>query len=232
MAETATTTPDAAKDDTGAASQVEQAAGGQKAEAEPKDTPQEPDPVAELISEIGEKETETPAAVGAPEQYGEFKVPDGYTLDDTLIGEFKPLAKELNLPQETAQKLVEFSTKLLDKWAADGAKYLADRNAGWVKSLRDDPEIGGAKLSDANKTAVATAKRFGGEQLLADLADADEYKSGVILRPSVVRFLNNVAKATKEGGVITGAGSGKPASNEAEALRRMYPNSPELRFGD
>jgi len=46
------------------------------------------------------------AAKGAPEKY-EFKVPEGFTLDQALVDQFTPIAKELNLSQDKAQKLVD-----------------------------------------------------------------------------------------------------------------------------
>jgi len=48
---------------------------------------------------------------GAPEKYEAFKVPEGVTIDETAATEFGALAKELNLTQENAQKLVDYQIK-------------------------------------------------------------------------------------------------------------------------
>ena len=48
---------------------------------------------------------------GAPEQYAEFALPEGFQVDTAVMDEFKGLAKELNLPQATAQKLVDLQAK-------------------------------------------------------------------------------------------------------------------------
>jgi hypothetical protein len=49
-------------------------------------------------------ETEEPAEPVVPEEYV-FEVPEGVVLDETLVGAFTPIAKELGLTQESAQKL-------------------------------------------------------------------------------------------------------------------------------
>ncbi len=56
-----------------------------------------------------ENKEEKPA--GAPEQYEAFKVPEGVTIDETAATEFGTLARELNLTQENAQKLVDYQIK-------------------------------------------------------------------------------------------------------------------------
>ena len=43
---------------------------------------------------------------GAPESY-EFKAPEGTQFDDAVIGAFSEVAKELNLPQDQAQKVLD-----------------------------------------------------------------------------------------------------------------------------
>ena len=49
-----------------------------------------------------------------PAEYAEFTLPEGFDKSEsyeTQVGEFKTLAKELNLSQEQAQKLVDFHAK-------------------------------------------------------------------------------------------------------------------------
>ena len=43
---------------------------------------------------------------GAPESYTDFKLPEGFSADAKLIDSFKAAAKDMNLSQENAQKLV------------------------------------------------------------------------------------------------------------------------------
>src|SRR5258705_2652378 len=69
--------------------------------------------------------TETPPT-GAPEKYGDWKLPEGYALDTGVSEDGSKLFKELNLTQDQAQKLVDFysehairsSKEVLDAWTA------------------------------------------------------------------------------------------------------------------
>ncbi|MGO8944260.1 MAG: hypothetical protein ACLQJ7_11380, partial [Syntrophobacteraceae bacterium] len=49
-----------------------------------------------------------PPVAKAPSEYAEFTIPEGTTLDEQTATEFKGLAKELDLTQEQAQKLLDF----------------------------------------------------------------------------------------------------------------------------
>lgn len=51
---------------------------------------------------------ETPP--GAPEKYA-FTAPEGQELDTSALAQFEPVARELNLTQEQAQKLVDVYPK-------------------------------------------------------------------------------------------------------------------------
>lgn len=53
---------------------------------------------------------ETPP--GAPEKYA-FTAPEGQELDTSALAQFEPVARELNLTQEQAQKLVDVYPKVL-----------------------------------------------------------------------------------------------------------------------
>ena len=68
---------------------------------------------------------------GAPESYSDFTLPDGFTWDDARKGEATTLFKELNLPQESAQKLVDAYCKAMkDQAAAQEAELMAYRKKG------------------------------------------------------------------------------------------------------
>src|SRR6266849_9161845 len=70
------------------------------------------------------KEGEAPkpeVTTGAPEKYTDFTVPEGFKFDATALTEAQAVFKELNLSQESAQKLVNtYSKQVL---AATSAPY-------------------------------------------------------------------------------------------------------------
>jgi uncharacterized protein (DUF4415 family) len=53
--------------------------------------------------------------VGAPEKYDEYKVPEGVALDKAVLDKFNTVAKELNLTQDQAQKLVDMQVSSLQE---------------------------------------------------------------------------------------------------------------------
>lgn len=155
---------------------------------------------------------------GAPEKY-EFKVPEGVQLDEALITEFTPVAKELNLDNESAQKLVDLYTKtrtadtqkLYDAWAQTHEK--------WVGEAKADKEIGGANF-DANiavaKKAMTAASLGGGEKLVEALN-----VTGAGNHPEIIRFFYKVGKLMSDDKFDTGKSQSGAPVDKAAAL---YPS--------
>src|SRR5258708_29808480 len=61
----------------------------------PKPESKEGDPKPEVKEPDGEKQPQ-----GAPEKYADFKLPDGYKMDETASKEVTAMFKELNLSQD------------------------------------------------------------------------------------------------------------------------------------
>src|SRR5215510_15197665 len=61
-----------------------------------------------LINEPAGSVVNQPVKTGAPTEYAEFKVPDGYTLDGQVNTDAKSMFKAMGLTQEHAQQLVDF----------------------------------------------------------------------------------------------------------------------------
>ncbi len=75
---------------------------GQKATA-PKDSPAaEPATESKAADNVTETKAETPKA---PEKY-EFKAPEGREFDSEVVKNFSEVARELNLTQDAAQKIL------------------------------------------------------------------------------------------------------------------------------
>lgn len=152
---------------------------------------------------------------GAPEKY-EFKVPDGVQLDEALVGEFTPIAKELNLDNAAAQKLVDLYTKA----QVDSHKKLTDSWAStheqWVGEIKADKEIGGVNF-DANiataKKAMTAAQLGGGKELTEALN-----LTGAGNHPAVVRFFYKVGKLMVDDKFDTGKSQSSTPENKASAL--------------
>jgi len=83
-------------------------------------------------------------------EYAEFKMPEGVHLDESALNEFKPVAQELGLNQEQAQKLVDLYAKnitAVNQQVDEQAKaFLAERTEKWNQAIGADKDFGGEKL--------------------------------------------------------------------------------------
>ena len=159
------------------------------------------------------KADEKPA--GAPETYETFSVSEGMTLDQAAVDAFTPVARDLNLTQEQAQKLVDLHAEQAQTWLQGLYDAHAKQRADWVAAAKADGEIGGADHADKVAVAKDALKRFGTPELTTALED-----SGLGSHPEVVRFFHRVGKAIADDAVVLPTTSGGPRSP-----RSLYPNS-------
>lgn len=145
---------------------------------------------------------------GAPEAY-EFKAPEGTQFDEAVIGAFSEVAKELNLPQDAAQKVLDKVSPVI---AARQAEQLSAAREEWAVATKADKEIGGDKLAEN----LAYAKKARDTFTTPEFRDLLE-KSGLGNHPEVIRVFVKVGKATSEDGFVTGGGKTAPAD-----ARRLY----------
>ena len=146
---------------------------------------------------------------GAPESY-EFKAPEGVQFDDALIGAFSEVAKDLNLPQEQAQKVLD---KMAPVMQARQLEQLQAARADWAESAKTDKEFGGEKLAENLGMAKKALDTFATPELRALLNE-----SGLGNHPEVIRMFYRTGKAISEDRVVTGQGG---AANQGDA-RRLY----------
>lgn len=144
---------------------------------------------------------------GAPETYEDFTAPEGYNLTSELVGEFKTLAKDLNLTQEQAQKLIELDVK---RHQSTG-DALQQASAEWAESAKTDAEFGGDKLPESLASAKKALDAFGTPELRTLLNE-----TGLGNHPDVIRFMVRAGKAISEDGFVSGArGAGNAASAQS-----------------
>jgi hypothetical protein len=168
----------------------------------------------EAKTEEGTKEGDKPA--GAPEAYEAFKMPEGYALDEQLLGEFTPVLKELNLSQEAAQKVMDFAPKLIEKTVAETQAAVLDQvgladHATWAASAKADKEFGGEQFAANLATAKKAIDAFGTPELRDVLR-----KTGLGNHPEVLRAFYRAGKAISEDSFVPG---GKTTTTESTATR-------------
>lgn len=139
------------------------------------------------------KDTAADKAQGAPEAYADFTLPEGMELDTAILGEFKDFAKELNLPQDKAQKIVDFQTKLAAKQAEEYQAAVTKQGEAWATAVKNDPELGGENYDKSVASAVKVIQAFGDDGL-RDLLN----NSGLGNHPALFKFCHRVSQAISE----------------------------------
>ncbi|HGM6654497.1 MULTISPECIES: peptidase [Serratia] len=124
----------------------------------------------------------------APEKY-EFTPPEGQELDANALAVFEPIAKELGLSQEQAQKLVDIYPQIQQQQAEAWSKQVSD----WGEQVKADKEIGGDKFNASVGAAQRALDQFGNPELREYLN-----ASGLGNHPALVRFCAKVGKAMAE----------------------------------
>ncbi|EMM3172380.1 peptidase [Serratia marcescens] len=124
----------------------------------------------------------------APEKY-EFTPPEGQELDANALAVFEPVAKELGLSQEQAQKLVDIYPQIQQQQAEAWSKQVSD----WGEQVKADKEIGGDKFNASVGAAQRALDQFGNPELREYLN-----ASGLGNHPALVRFCAKVGKAMAE----------------------------------
>lgn len=130
---------------------------------------------------------------GAPEAYEDFKLPDGMEMDADVLGEFKNLAKELNIPQAKAQQLIDFQTQLASKQAEQYQAAVTKQAQDWAASIKSDPEVGGENYDKSVASAIKVIQSFG-DPALTELLNT----SGLGNHPALFKFCHRISAAISE----------------------------------
>lgn len=148
------------------------------------------------------------SAVAAPEKY-EFKTAEGQELDAEAVKAFEPIAKELNLSNEQAQKLVDvYGSKIMPHVMKQIDEQWSRQSEQWAEQVRADKDLG----SDASIGAAQKAMdKFGSPELKQYLTE-----TGLGNHPELVRIFANIGKAMSEDGLVTGNSGG--AKSAADVL--------------
>ena len=139
-------------------------------------------------SETSEQETKE----GAPETY-EFndKVADAPdVLDPEVLTAFGEVAKELDLPQEAAQKVLD---KVAPVIQARQAEQVEKARIDWAEESKSDQEFGGETFETNLEVAKTALNAFGTDPFKQLLSE-----SGLGNHPEVIRFMYRAGKAISE----------------------------------
>lgn len=152
---------------------------------------------------------------GSPENY-DFKPPEGRNYDPEVMKVYTEVAKELNLSQDAAQKLL---SKLGPPVEARQARELEQLRTVWTNDSKADTEFGGERLTENLAIAKKSLDQFGTPGLLSLLNE-----SGLGNHPEIIRFFYRAGKAIGEDKFVGGGQGGKnSAKSNADYAASLYP---------
>lgn len=171
------------------------------------DKPQDDKP-ADGDKPADKPEDEEQKQEGAPEKY-EFTAGEGVELDSEALKDFEPVARDLNLTNEQAQKLVDAYPKILAGVQQRQAEAWQKQTEGWAETVKADKEIGGDKLTANLSAAQRALDQFGTPEL-------KEYLEGTGLgnHPELVKAFIKIGKAMSEDGMVDGSNQGQRSAAE------------------
>lgn len=151
----------------------------------------------------------------------ELAVPDDMPIPDDMKAPLTEFIAENKMSKEQAQKVIDLGVKMqqqnLDIWTKTKGE--------WRKAAESDPEIGGANLKPTLNRVNNAIRKFAGNETQLKEFQQDLILLGLGNKPSFIRFMNNVAKATGNDSAAGNSGGGAPNGDDFEAkAKRMYPN--------
>lgn len=183
-----------------------------KAEADKQAAIDAADPAK--VAEAAAKAEADKNAAKVPEAY-EFKAPEGMVLDPAQVEAFTPVAKELGLTNDQAQKLVDLQVAA----TTASAKRWTDQVTAWGEEAKADPEFGKQNFGKSTAAVAKALDKFGSPEARKALDD-----SGMGNHPALLKLFRAVGLAMGEDGFATGnSGGGGTPRTAAEIL---FPNHP------
>ena len=192
MTEAATTTEGNASQDAGSA----QPTGGEQNATQQQADGTQNQQDGQQSSDAGNSDANNEAPKGAPEKY-EFTAPEGREYDPGVLNAYSEVAKELNLPQEAAQKMIDKIAPLIE---ARQIERIESVRTEWAEASKGDQEFGGDKLNENLAVAKKALDKFGSPELRTLLN-----QSGLGNNPEVIRFMYRAGKSISEDTFVGGS---------------------------
>ena len=188
------------------------------AQSEPAQQPvadHEPTPAEYGKPEPTGDKPEPEAKAEIPEKY-EFTAPEGTELDSKAVELFEPVARELGLSNDQAQKLAGLWPQLQEQMQQRQAESWGQQVEKWAADTKADKEIGGEKLTVSVGHAQKALDTFASKEF-REFLDS----TGLGNHPEMVRAFAKVGKLMSEDSFVTGQGNGSPKNDLVEAF---YPS--------
>lgn len=133
----------------------------------------------------------------APEKY-EFTAGKDQELDAEAVAAFEPIARELGLSNEQAQKIVDvYGSTIMPQIMKQQNEAWQKQTTEWAETVKADKELGSTEsIGNAQKAM----DQFGTPELKQYLND-----SGLGNHPELFRIFSRIGKAMSEDGFVSGS---------------------------
>jgi len=153
----------------------------------------------------------------------QIKLPEGVKLDTGLFDAFKPIAKDLGLKSEGAQKLVDLFVTAQQNAEKTRVEQHAERVTKWAEEARADKEIGNTNWDASVKAGQLALRKIGSPELAALLNE-----TGLGNHKAVIGFFARVGKSLSEDSLSgTSAGAVPGQTPDLATLLYTHPTSPK-----
>lgn len=174
----------------------------------------------------GEQATPEFKILGAPEAY-EFTPPEGSNFDNEVIGELSSVAKELDLSQGAAQKLVDrLAPKIAERAAVAQQQAIDALQTEWRNMSSADKEFGGEKLNENLAVADKALNTYGTPELRALMKAFDPVKNptgmGLGNNPEIIRAFYRAGLNLNEDKFVPGGT--RPVAATRDPATALYGN--------
>lgn len=185
------------------------------------EAPKAPESIlGEVKPEAAKPDAVTPTVkVDVPEAYS-FTMPDGMEVDKPLADAFTPVAKELGLSNEQANKLASVYAGHVQAETKQLAEAWVKQNETWQGELKADPEFGGARYGQTVKDVHAGILKSGGEALAKALGE-----SGMGDHPEIVKAFARIGRMFREDALVKGNTTPVPKEKAAKEVLFDHPDS-------
>lgn len=166
-----------------------------------------------------EPKKDDPPKAAEPLDFTKITLPEGLTIPDDLRDKFVAVAGKHGISQEVAQELINLQAEASKTAAEASTRAFTELQQTWQTEVKNDPEIGGAKLEGTLTKISKVLDQFGSPQLREALD-----VTGAGNNPHIIRFMSKLAEKLTEGSPVTG-GSPAPTKPVSQAAA-LYPNLP------
>ncbi len=142
-----------------------------------------------------------------------FTIPQDVAIDEAALEAFKPLAKELGLSNENAQKLIDLAVNMHMRAKSDITRDDSTQNKEWVEQANNDAEFGGAHFQAHVATAQKALNHFASPALIGLLDH-----SGLGNHPEMIRLFFKIGQSISEDRFLSANAQGGAPKSLAEIL--------------